>query len=100
MSEKLIIQKLDSIEKMLTEQILLKKEILDFNETAIYLNVSHSFLYKLTSAGKIPFHKPSGKKLYFSRKEIDGWLLFSKHNSHDEIESEATDYLLKKGRVR
>lgn len=94
-----VLEKLESIEKMLIEQNLLKKEVLNFNETAIYLEVSHSHLYKLTSTATIPSYKPNGKKLYFNRKEIDSWLLSNKQPSHDEIETKAANYLLKKGRV-
>lgn len=99
MSEDLIIQKLDSIEKMLSEQNMLKKEVLTFNEAAIYLEVSHSHLYKMTSTGVVPSYKPNGKKLYFNRKELDLWLLSNKQLSKEEIEKEAANYLIKKGRV-
>jgi len=95
-----IFEKLESIEKMLIEQNMLRKEVLNFNETAAYLGVSKSHLYKLTSQGKIPFHKPNNKKLYFSRQELDKWLMQNKHYSHDEIEQEANEYLIKKGRVK
>lgn len=46
-----ILEKLESIERMLIEQSLLKKEVLNFSEAAVYLEVSHSHLYKLTSSG-------------------------------------------------
>ncbi|NLO03765.1 MAG: helix-turn-helix domain-containing protein, partial [Bacteroidales bacterium] len=94
-----IIQKLDSIERMLTEQNLLQKEVLTFNEAAIYLEVSHSHLYKMTSTGVIPSYKPNGKKLYFNRKELDNWLLSNKQCSQEEIKQQAANYLIKKGRV-
>ncbi len=94
-----ILEKLNSIEKMLNEQNLLKKEVLTFNETAIYLEVSHSHLYKLTSTSIIPSYKPNGKKLYFNRKELDKWLLSNRQCSQEEIEQQAANYLIKKGRV-
>jgi excisionase family DNA binding protein len=100
MSEDLIFQKLESIEQMLTEQNILRKDVLTFNETAIYLGVSHSHLYKMTSTGVIPSYKPNGKKLYFNRHELDAWLLSNKQYSQDEIEQEAANYLIKKGRVQ
>jgi len=100
MSEELIYQKLDNIEKLLVEQSLLKKEVLNFNETAIYLEVSHSHLYKLTSTGVIPAYKPNGKKLYFNRKELDEWLLSNKQVSTDEIERQADEFQMKSGRAR
>ncbi|MEI6050099.1 MAG: helix-turn-helix domain-containing protein [Bacteroidota bacterium] len=100
MSEELIYQKLDNIEKLLVEQSLLKKEVLNFNETAHYLEVSHSHLYKLTSTGAIPSYKPNGKKLYFNRKELDVWLLSNKHVSTDEIGQQADKFQMKSGRVK
>jgi excisionase family DNA binding protein len=99
MDEK-IFEKLESIERMLIEQSLLKKEVLNFSEAAVYLEVSHSHLYKLTSSGNIPAYKPNGKKLYFNRKELDTWLLSNKQMSSNEIEDQANDYLMKRGRVK
>jgi excisionase family DNA binding protein len=96
----IVLKKLENIEKMLSEQTMLKKEVLNFSETAIYLEVSHSHLYKLTSMGIIPSYKPNGKKLYFNRKELNSWLLSNKHYSKDEIENEAANYLIKKGRIK
>ena len=92
-------EKLNSIEMMLMEQNMLKKEVLSFNEAAIYLEVSHSHLYKMTSTGVIPSYKPNGKKLYFNRKELDSWLLSNRQSSQEEIEQQAANYLIKKGRV-
>lgn len=100
MSTEYIIQKLNSIEKMLTEQNMLRKEVLSFNEAAVYLEVSHSHLYKMTSTGAIPSYKPNGKKLYFNRRELDSWLLSGKQAHQEEIDQQAVDYLVKKGRIR
>lgn len=99
MSLEILFEKLESIEKLLLEQSLLKKEVLNFTETALYLEVSHSHLYKLTSSGVVPAYKPNGKKLYFNRKELDEWLLSNKQVSADEIEQQANEYLMKSGRV-
>ena len=99
MSSEYIVQKLESIERMLTEQNLLKKEVLTFNEAAIYLEVSHSHLYKMTSAAVVPSYKPNGKKLYFNRKELDDWLMSNKQLSHEEIEQQTASFQLKKGRA-
>lgn len=51
------------------------KDILTLQETAMYLGVSLSQLYKLTSTNNIPHYKPRGKMCYFERKELDKWLL-------------------------
>jgi excisionase family DNA binding protein len=99
MDEK-IFEKLENIERMLVEQNLLKKEVLNFSEAAVYLEVSHSHLYKLTSSGALPAYKPNGKILYFNRKELDTWLLSNKQVTTTEIEEQANQYLMKKGRIR
>ena len=51
------------------------KKILCSKEAAEYLGVSTSFLYKLTSGGRITFYKPSGKLIYFRVEDLDSWML-------------------------
>ncbi len=98
MNTEIVIEKLDSIQRMLTEQNLLKKEVLSFNEAAIYLELSHSHLYKLTSNGTLPFYKPNGKKIYFRRDELDQWLLSAKQLSLAEIHAKAENLQIKSRR--
>ena len=100
MSESYMIQKLESIEKMLYEQNMLQKEVLNFNEAAVYIEVSHSHLYKLTSTGTIPAYKPNGKKLYFNREELNRWLLSNRQASISDIEEEVSQFKLKSGRAK
>ena len=95
-----IIEKLNSIEKLLVEQQTMQKEVLNFNETCNYLEVSQSHLYKLTSSGSIPHYKPNGKKIYFQREELNQWLLRNRVDSQDEIETEAANYLMRNKRVK
>lgn len=98
--ENTILVKLERIEKMLETQQAMQKQVLNLNDACIYLELSQSHLYKLTSNGSIPHYKPNGKKLYFKREEPDTWLLRNRSNSIDEIEQEAANYLIKKGRVQ
>lgn len=93
-----VLEKLESIERMLAEQNMLKKDVLNFNEAAIYLEVSHSHLYKLTSTSTIPAYKPNGKKLYFNRHELDEWLLSNRQATVADVEKEAGQFQLKTGR--
>ena len=95
-----ILEKLERIEKLLETQQALQKQVLNLNDACIYLELSQSHLYKLTSNGSIPHYKPNGKKLYFKREELDTWLLRNRSNSIDETEQEAANYLIKKGRVQ
>jgi len=93
MEQEMILQKLTNIETMLQEQNLLKKEVLNLNEAAAYLDISASHLYKLTSQKQIPHFCPQGKKLYFNRAELDKWLQRNRQHSEDEIDQMANDYI-------
>lgn len=93
-----ILKEVQELKKLFLEQTLLQKEVLNFNEAAIYIEVSHSHLYKLTSTGKLPFYKPNGKKIYFNRKELNSWLLSNRQNSVSEVMEAAANFKLKSGR--
>ena len=95
-----IIKRLERLERLIESQSINTKEVLNFNETCQYLELSQSHLYKLTSTGAIPHYKPNGKKIYFNRPELDAWLLRNRADSKQEIEQEAANYLVKKGRVK
>lgn len=84
--EELIIDRLGNIEKMLTEQALAKKEVLNFNEAALFLDLSRSHLYKLTSQKQIPHFCPQGKRLYFKREDLQNWLLRNKQEEEETVE--------------
>lgn len=96
----LILERLNEIQKMIESQGLYTREVLNFNETCKYLELSQSHLYKLTSNGTIPFYKPNGKKIYFRRAELDTWLLRNRTDSQAEIDQRAADYIIKKGRIK
>ena len=86
-------RKIDSLELNQLNQ----KEVLTFNEAARYAGLSRSYLYKLTSAGKICHYKPNGKMIYFNRRELEKWLLRNQAE-REEIEVEASTYVtLNKG---
>jgi len=76
--------KFEELSKKIEKQMLLQKEILNFNETCNYLDLSASHMYKLTSQKIIPHFCPLGKKLYFNRKEVDNWLMSNKINIADD----------------
>jgi excisionase family DNA binding protein len=87
-------ERLTRIEKLL----LGNKAVLDFEEVASYTGLSKSHLYKLTSSGGIPCYKPSGKRIYFDKLEIDSWLLSNKKLSNEELAIMAENHLLKGGK--
>lgn len=92
MDNSLILERFNRLEKLLTGQ----KEVLTFNEACDYTGISRSYLYKLTSSGKIPHSKPNGKMLFFEKRKLVEWLLQNKRKSQDEIEAEAVSYVMNK----
>lgn len=83
-------ERLSRIESMLLSQ----KTILSFDEASVYTGLSKSHLYKLTSTNGVPCYKPTGKKLYFNKEELDEWLQRNKKLSQDEIDEMAESYLM------
>jgi excisionase family DNA binding protein len=89
-------QRLSSIEELL----LSHKTVLNFTEAAAYCGLSKSYLYKLTSAAGIPCYKPQGKQIYFSRNELDNWLLSNRKETAQEIAQQASTFVtLNRGRA-
>ncbi|MBL8677211.1 MAG: helix-turn-helix domain-containing protein [Alphaproteobacteria bacterium] len=66
---------------------------LTFKEACKYLDLSPSYLYKLTSSGKVPCFKPNGKKLIFTKQQLDTWLTAKPVKTSADIEQEAIDHV-------
>ena len=72
-------QFIERIEKIET-YISTSKEVLNLEEVCLLLNTSKSQIYRLTRLMAIPHYKPTGKSLYFNRKEVLEWRLSSVSN--------------------
>jgi excisionase family DNA binding protein len=70
-------------------------EIMDIMQITAYLNVSKSFIYKMTSSNNIP-HSKKGKKLYFDKEIVTKWVLENKISTQEDMEQKAIQYCLKK----
>ena len=88
----IILNKLTAIESLLEEANQTKP--LTIQETAKFLNLSQSHLYKLTSERKIPHFKPSGKKIYFDKSELIQWLKRKPTRTLEETEENAASYIV------
>ena len=75
----------------LEQMLFLTKNVLSFDEASKFLNLSKSYLYKLTSGNLIPHYKPQGKMLFFERADLEAWL---RQNPIKQIEQEAQKYIL------
>lgn len=96
MNELKILEQLDRIENL----VRTSKSVLSLEEASDYTGISKSYLYKLTARGEIPFSKPRGKRIYFSREKLDDWLLSNQSKSREEIKSEALEYAFRNRKPR
>ena len=93
-----VLDKLASIEQLIVNQSLLQKEVLTFAEACQFLKVSASHLYQKTSRKEIIHFVPTGKKIYFLRKDLESHLLSNRQGSVAESETGVANYLIKKPR--
>lgn len=63
------------------------KELLTFREAVIYFGFTENHLYKLTQKKKIPFNKPFGKKIWFSKSEVTEWIKAGRVAPDSEIQN-------------
>jgi excisionase family DNA binding protein len=66
-----------------------QSEVLNPDQAAAFLNISKPYLYRLTSSGDIPFSKPHGKMIYFSRKDLVDYALSNRRAGSIDIEARA-----------
>lgn len=78
----------------LEQMLFLTKNVLSFDEASKFLNLSKSYLYKLTSGNLIPHYKLQGKMLYFEKVELEAWLRQNPIKTQAQIEQEAQKYIL------
>ena len=90
-AKKSIEERIEELENL----IYLSKNVLSFEEASRFLNLSKSYLYKLTSAGVIPHYKPQGKMIYFEKTALEEWLRQNPVKTQAQIAQEAQLYLLK-----
>lgn len=76
----------------------LNKTILSFKEAISFMDVRKSFLYKLTSEGKINFFKPNNGKIYFKKEDLENWMLQNEVKSFNVLEESVNKNLLKIGK--
>jgi excisionase family DNA binding protein len=83
-----VADRLDEIQ----ETLLSAKTMLTAPEAAKYLSISQGYLYRLMSNRAIPAYRPSGKKLFFHREELDRWLMQNPIRTKAEIQESAEHY--------
>ncbi len=90
--------KLEERFNRLEKLLVANKKVLTFDEACDYSGISRAYMYNLTSKNKIPFSKPSGKIIFFSKEKLDNWLLQNGKKSSIELQEEALSYISKSKR--
>lgn len=90
-------KKAENAERVYSQRvkIIAHKDILSFKEALIYLDVSESMLYKLTSKNAIKFTKPNKGKLYFKKSDLNDWMLQNESIGIEDLEDEIFNHLNK-----
>ena len=71
-----------------------ERNLMTTTEAARYLGVKPSYLYKMMMRRAIPDYKPGGKLCFCAKEDLDVWLKRVRIKSQDEIDSEASRYLI------
>jgi len=87
-----ISKELQEIKSLISEQSI---KPMSFIEAAEYLHLSKSCLYKMTSANKIPFFKPNGKKIFFLQSDLNSYILKNRIKPESELDEIANKHISK-----
>lgn len=74
-------------------------EIFNIYQAAEYVSLSKATIYSKTASREIP-HFKKGKRLYFKKSELEVWMTGQRILTLSEIENQADEYLLRKGRAK
>ena len=72
---------------------LSSKQILTTREAARFLGLSVDRVYRLAEAGTLPSSRPNGKRLYFSRKALEAWMLGQPRLTTAQIKEKAGKHI-------
>jgi len=71
----------------------LNNKVLTFQQGCQYLGYKKSYVYKLTSAGILPYSKPNGKSIFFEREKLEALMLSNANSSREEKQIEAATFV-------
>jgi len=96
MNLKEIVPILREIKELILIKNTLDKDILSMKEASLFLGLSTSQIYKLTSQRLIKFYKPSGKVIFFRKEDLNIYILSKPITPRHETEEAVADFLIQK----
>lgn len=94
MEENKVLKIEHQLERIERYSLLAAKNMLNLDDASFLTGLSKSYIYKLTCSQQIPHYKPNGKHIYFDRKEIEDWLKQNRIATVQEIDQNATNYVV------
>lgn len=73
------------------------EEVFDMKEAMEYLKLKKGTMYRMTMDREIP-HCKVGRRLFFRKEELDSWINKGKVRTKEDINAEADEYIMRKGR--
>ena len=77
--------------------LLAAKNVLSVDDVMLLTGLTKGYIYKLTCRKEIPYYKPNGKLIYFSRKEVEAWMMQNRVSTVVEAEQGAAKHIAGKG---
>lgn len=91
-----LFSKLENIERLLTQRNDLpaneSEDLINIKQAALLINLSVYTVYGLVSRSEIPYMK-KGKRLYFSKVELNAWIKSGKKKTIAEIANDTDQFL-------
>ncbi len=75
-------------------KLLQSKKFLNTDETAMYLGISKSYLYKLNHRNVIKRFSPNNKMNYYLREDLDKYITSQKIAGVNDISKSVSNYFL------
>ena len=85
---------IEEIKDLLLEQ----QRPMTSKEACKHLGVTLSTLYKYTHGKRIPFYKPTGRKNYFLKSDLDAFLLGKRSSTLEELDTQACNIIVNGGK--
>jgi excisionase family DNA binding protein len=76
-------KRIEEIIKLLSANEQINKRIFTLPEAALFMSMSRSQLYKLTSSRQIEHYCPRGKQIFFTREALEKHMLQNKVPTRD-----------------
>ena len=83
------LKRFGSLSELLSHLENVAKDFLSIDEVAAYLQVSKSYVYKLTMQKEFTVYKPNGKNIFILRDDVNQWVKRNPSFSNQEIERQA-----------